>query len=218
QDVGKTIRLKLKWREAAFREFSLQAHQSDVRAAIVPLTRLQSDLDQKGKANTILVANRAASLGLIERTLKDRYALEDLGVRIRTLERQHRLSLESESALISDALADAASTTAKSLGLRVEPVLTYLANSIRVGGREVPYSVGPALDSPALPSEPDGITLNQWTAHELGAKPGDTVTLEYYLWRSAGRLHTDSARSRLARVAPLEGAAADRDLAPPYPG
>ncbi len=216
QDVGKTIRLT--WREAAFREFSLKAQQGDIRAAIVPLTRLQSDLDQKGKANTILVANRAASLGLIEQTLKDRYALEDLGVRIRTLERQRCLSLESESALISDALADAASTTAKSLGLRVEPVLTYLANSIRVGGREVPYSVVTALDSPSAPSEPDGITLNQWTAHELRAKPGDTVTLEYYLWRSDGRLHTDSARFRLAQVVPLEGAAADRDFAPPYPG
>src|SRR3984893_1627832 len=216
QDVGKTIRLT--WREAAFREFSLEAQQGDVRAAIVPLTRLQSDLDQKGKANTILVANRAASLGLIERTLKDRYALEDLGVRLRTLESQHCLSLESDSGLISDALADAASTTAKSLGLRVEPVLTYLANSIRVGGREVPYSVVTALDSPSAPSEPDGITLNQWTAHELRAKPGDTVTLEYYLWRSDGRLHTDSARFRLAQVVPLEGAAADRDFAPPYPG
>ena len=218
QDVGKTIRLNLKWRDAGFREFSLKAQQGEVRAAIVPLTRLQSDLDQKGKANTILVANQAASLGLIERTLKDRYALEDVGVRLRILERQHCLSLESDSALISDALADAASTTAKSLGLRVEPVLTYLANNIQVGSREVPYSVVTALDSPPAPSEGDGITLNQWTAHDLRAKPGDAVTLEYYLWKSDGRLQTDSARFRLAQVVPLEGAAADRDYAPQYPG
>jgi putative ABC transport system permease protein len=218
EDVGKTIRLKLKWREAAFREFSLEAQQGDVRVAIVPLTRLQRDLDQKEKANTILVANGAVSLDVIERTLKHRYALEDLGVRLRTLEKQHCLSLEADSAQISDALADAASTTAKSLGLRVEPVLTYLANSIRVGGREVPYSVVTALDSLPAPSEPDGITLNQWTAHDLRAKPGDAVTLEYYLWKSDGRLHTDSARFRLAQVVPLEGAAADRDYAPQYPG
>jgi putative ABC transport system permease protein len=218
QDVGKTIRLNLKWREAAFREFSLEAQQGDVRAAIVPLTRLQRDLDQKGKANTILVANGAVSLDLIERTLKDRYALEDIGVRLRTLERQHCLSLEADSAQISDALADTASTTAKSLGLRVEPVLTYFANSIRVGDREVPYSVVTALDSPPASSEPDGITLSQWTAHDLRAKPGDAVTLEYYLWKSDGLLHTDSARFRLAQVVPLEGVAADRDLAPQYPG
>ena len=218
KDVGKTIRLKLKSREAAFREFSLEAQQSDVRAAIVPLTRLQRELDQKGKANTILVANAAVSLDLVERTLKDRYALEDLGIRLRTLEGQHGLSLETDKAQISDALADAASTTAKSLGLRVEPVLTYLANSIRVGSREIPYSLVTALDSPPAPSEPDGITLNQWTAHDLRAKLGDAVTLEYYLWKSDGRLQTDSARFRLAKVVPLEGTAADRDLAPQYPG
>src|SRR5262249_13350738 len=57
EDLGKTIRLTLTPREAAFREFSLEAQQGDVRAAIVPLTRLQRDLDQKGKANTILVAS-----------------------------------------------------------------------------------------------------------------------------------------------------------------
>jgi ABC-type lipoprotein release transport system permease subunit len=215
-EVGKTIRLTLT--EGAFREFSLQQQQGEVRAALVPLACLQRDLDQQGKVNTILVVNGRANLSLIERTLKDRYALEDLGLRLRILEKQRCLSLESDSALISDAVAVAASTTAKSLGLRTEPVLTYLANSIRVGGREVPYSVVTALDSPPAPSETDGITLNRWTAHELRAKPGDEVTLEYYVWKSDGRLHTDRARFRLAQVVALEGAAADRDFAPKYPG
>ena len=137
-----------------------------------------------------------------KRTLKDRYTLEDLGLRLRILEKQHGLSLESDSAMISDALADTASSTAKSAGLRTEPVLTYLANSIRAGGREVPYSVVTALDSPPAPSESDGITLNQWAARELKAKPGDEVTLDYYLWKSDGRLHTDSAQFRLSQIVP----------------
>jgi ABC-type antimicrobial peptide transport system permease subunit len=215
EDVGKTSRFVST--EAAFREFSLQPQQGDVRAVLVPLARLEMDLDQKGKVNTILVADGAAGLSLIERTLKERYALEDLGVRLRILEKQRCLSLESDSALISDALADTASATAKSLGLRTKPVLTYLANSIRIGGREVPYSVVTALDSPPAPSETDGITLNRWTAHDLRAKPGDEVALEYYVWKSDGRLHTDSARFRLAQGVPLDGAA-DRDFAPKYPG
>ena len=168
EDVGKTIRLTLT--EALYREFSLQSQQGDVRAVLIPLERLQRDLNQRGKVNTILVANGRADLGLIERTLKERYTLDDLGLRLRVLEKQRCLSLESDSALISDALADAATTTAKSLGLRTEPLLTYLANGIRVGGREVPYSVVTALDSPPAPSDADGITLNQWTAHELAGK------------------------------------------------
>jgi ABC-type lipoprotein release transport system permease subunit len=216
EDVGKTIRLSLA--EAPFREFSLEAQQGDVRAVLVPLTTLQRELGQPRKANIILVANARATVGLLQQVLQEHYALEDLGLRLRRLESQRCLSLESDSAMISDTVAAAASMAAMSLDLRAEPVLTYLANSIRVGTREVPYSVVTALDSPPAPSETDGITLNQWAARDLGAKPGDEVTLEYYVWKSDGRLHTDTARFRLAQVVALEGAAADRDLAPKYPG
>ena len=216
EDVGKTIRFTAT--KAAFREFSLRPQQGDVRAVLVPLARLQRHLDQQGKVNTILLANGRAGSGPIERTLKDRYTLEDLGLRLRTLEKQRCLSLETDSTLISDDLAGTAAATAKSLGLGTEPVLTYLANSIRVGGREIPYSVVTALDSPPAPAEASGITLNQWAARELRAKPGDAVSLDYYVWKSDGRLHTDSAQFRLAEVVPLKGTAADREFAPKYPG
>ena len=93
--------------------------------------------------------------------------------------------------LISAALAERASATAKSLGLSTEPVLTYLANSIRANGREIPYSVVTAIDTPPAPADPAGITLNQWAARDLNAKPGDVVSLDYYVWRSDGRLHTE---------------------------
>src|SRR5437899_7176617 len=145
EDVGKTIRLTVT--EAAFREFSLRPQQGDVRAVLVPLARLQRHLDQQGKVNTILLANGRAGSGPIERTLKDRYTLEDLGLRLRILEKQRCLSLETAGTLTSDDLAGTAPATAKSLGLGTEPVLTYLANSIRVGAREIPYSVVTALDS-----------------------------------------------------------------------
>ena len=62
------------------------------------------------------------------------------------------------------------------------------------------------------------IWLNTWTADDLDAGPGDTVTLRYYLWEEAGALVTDTAEFRLAGVVPMEGLAADRDLAPEYPG
>ena len=56
----------------------------------------------------------------------------------------------------------------QSLGLRAEPVFTYLANSIRANGREIPYSVVTALDPrPPPPAADDGITLNQWAARDL---------------------------------------------------
>jgi ABC-type lipoprotein release transport system permease subunit len=210
EDVGKTIRLTLGG--AAFREFSLEAQQGDIRAAYVPLARLQKELDQAGKANTILAGAGPPP------DLKDLYTLEDLGIKLRALAKQHCLSLETDSAIIPDALTEQATATAQSLGLRAEPVLTYLANSIRANGREIPYSVVTALASPPGPAQPDGITLNQWAARELGAKSGDAVSLEYYVWKSDGRLHTETAAFHVTQVVPLEGAAADRDFAPEYPG
>src|SRR5262249_30912860 len=51
--------------------------------------------------------------------------------------------------VISDSLYSNAKTAAGETGVRLEPILSYLANSIRVGQREVPYSIvtGLSLDS-----------------------------------------------------------------------
>jgi ABC-type antimicrobial peptide transport system permease subunit len=189
----------------------LRAQQGDARAVYVGLARLQRELDLRGKINTILVGR-----GLVK--LKEHYTLADVGLRTRMLERCGCLSLESDSTLIGDAVAAAAASAGRSLGLRTQPVLTYLANGIRIGEREVPYSVVTAIDSEVAPSDEDGITLNEWAARELGAKMGDRATLEYYVWGNDARLHTETAQFRVERIVPLAGDAADRDYAPEYPG
>lgn len=207
EDVGKTIRMSMGG--VAAREFSLRLQQGALRAVYVPLGRLQRELDQPGRVNTMLA-----------RHLPDprRFSLADLGVQLRHLEPQASLSLETGSAILNDALAEAALHTARSLGLRAQPVLTYLANTIRAGAREIPYSLVTALDSPPAPASEDAVTLNQWAARELGARTGDPLVLEYYVWKPDGRLQTESARFRVAGIAPIAGAAADRQFAPPYPG
>ena len=91
-------------------EFSLRPQQGDVRAAYVPLARLQRDLIQPGMVNTILVG-RPLSVA----SLKQRYSLADVGLRLRALEKPGCLSLESSSAVIGDAVAAAAFSAARSL-------------------------------------------------------------------------------------------------------
>ncbi len=210
EDVGKTIRLTLG--AAAPREFSLNPQQGDVRAAYIPLSLLQRQLGETGKVNTILIGPAVDPA----RTLASRNTLEDLGIKIRAL--PNAIALETDTTLVPDALAERATATAKSLGLTTEPVFTYLANSIRANGREIPYSVVTALSAPPAPADPAGIVLNEWAARDLNAKPGDAVSLDYYVWQSDGRLHTASAQFRLAQIVPIAGAAADRDYTPEYPG
>ena len=66
-----------------------------------------------------------------------------------------------------------------------------------------PYSLVTALDDETLArlakpeqhqsSQHPPIILNEWAARDLDAQPGDTVSLEYYLWLENGRLETKKA-------------------------
>jgi ABC-type antimicrobial peptide transport system permease subunit len=118
--------------------------------------------------------------------------------------------------VISDALAEVAARTAQSLGLRAQPVLSYLANSMRIGARQVPYSVVTALDAAPAPAAEDGIVLNQWAARDLSARVGDSVELDYFVWKPDGQLHTETAKFQVERIVPVD--AGDRELTPDYPG
>jgi ABC-type antimicrobial peptide transport system permease subunit len=242
EDPGRTIRLNLRsvLPPAELGEFSLRPQQGPVRAVFVPLSFLQQELGQQGKVNTILVAERS-SLDAGERQrvpetlaslLKDKVTLEDLGLKVRVLEQQQAIALESTSNIINDRVAQAAQEAAPALSLKTVPVLSYLANGISAGDRTVPYSLVSAVDGETFekierqgPSIVDSYTglpliiINEWTARELNVKElEDTVSLEYYVWHEGGRLETKKADFTVASITPMSGFAADRDLVPAYPG
>jgi ABC-type antimicrobial peptide transport system permease subunit len=238
EDLGRTIRLTVRevLSGSDLGEFSLRPRQAAVRAVFIPLTRLQKDLEQPGRINALLVAERPggdkaggfAKSSAVEEAIRATFKLEDLGIKLRVIEGQGGIALESESALIDDALEETARASAARVKASAVPVLSYLANEIRVGGRAVPYSIVTAFDEESFARLKGGrepvlggvplVVFNDWTARALGAKPGDTVTLEYYVWEQEGRLSTRTAQFRLAGVVPIAGAAADRDLVPEYPG
>ncbi len=230
-ELGRTVRLTM--REAlpmaSLGEFSLRPQQGAVRAIFVELKKLQRNLEQDDKANVILLAARnsdsqsAQIAAQILPILKDKFALADLGLKLRALDQQHTISLESDSAVISDTLADVVHRLPNALNLETTSVLTYLANTIRLGAREIPYSLITAIDRRSMPGiadvqDQDVIVLNKWAADDLGAKVNDEVEFDYYLWEQEGRLVTKTARVRLAAIVPMKDIAADRTLAPDYPG
>jgi ABC-type lipoprotein release transport system permease subunit len=249
-DLGRTSRFIVRnvLSAAALGEFSVRPQQGNVRAVFVPLKRLQRELEQDGKVNTILVSEKSrdanSQLGLqsIERLLKETYALEDLGIRLRILKEGHCFpaegtncfSLESDSILVSDSLAEAVRAAAAPLGMPVIPILTYLANTIRCGQREIPYSLVTAISpwqgkvdgkeslAESREDESQGpessISLNEWAARELGARLGDSISLEYMVWQEEGRLLTRTTQFQLDGIFPMKDPAADPDLAPIYPG
>ncbi|HXS01266.1 MAG TPA: ABC transporter permease, partial [Pyrinomonadaceae bacterium] len=227
EDPGRTIRLNVASVLGAesLGEFSLQPQHGAVRAVFVSLRFLQQELEHNGRVNAILVAG-AQPAPSIATLLKSKATLDDLGLKLRAVNDQ-TISLESDSRIINEHVTAAANEAAKALTLRTVPVLSYLANSISTGERSIPYSLVTALDVETLthldkfetakPAHPP-IILNDWTARDLNAKRGDTVSLEYYLWHENGRLETKKADFELVAIVPITGLAADRDLVPEYPG
>jgi putative ABC transport system permease protein len=77
---------------------------------------------------------------------------------------------------------------------------------------------GPAPASGRPPPDAASIVLNEWAARELNASVGNGLEVEYYLWDAAAGLRTATARFTVSGIVPIAGLAADRRLAPVYPG
>jgi ABC-type lipoprotein release transport system permease subunit len=230
-DPARAVRLTVRGvLRTSLGELTWRPRSGAVRAAFVPLRTLQRALGLDGRANVVLAAAKVGSAPAAElpKALRAAITLEDLGLRLRVLPAAGALQLETTSALVDDALADAATGVAQGQGLAVSEVLVYLANALRVGDRVVPYSLVAALDDAALRKVGEGgvtgrddvppIVLNDWTASSLRATPGARVALDYFVWHEEGRLTTESATFDLTAVTEMAGLAADRDLSPEYPG
>jgi ABC-type antimicrobial peptide transport system permease subunit len=240
EEIGRTVRLTLTGVLPAEKlgEFAVRPQQTGVRAVFAPLRRIQRDLGVAGQVNMVLVAGGQSGDAVIRQAL----ALEDLGTRLVTIDEPPAVAIESASGIVNDALDGAVRTVATKLGRNPVPVFTYLANTIRNGGRQIPYSLMTATDLSLLPrtasseqrpfdaaqgrpelaegraANSESIILNAWAAHELGVTPGDRIEVDYFLWDPLTGLLTRSAAFTLDSVVPIEGLAADRRLAPEYPG
>jgi len=154
--------------DQALGEFSLSPAQGPVFAIYVPMGRLQRDLGLGDRANTILLAlNHSSAIDpakLVSDLITPVAALDDLGLRIRTTTPGATL-VETRAGLLTDDLV----TTIEDIAARdkrmIVPALTYVANSIRVGDREVPYSTVSAIDLDGYnrmlgavgPGDPEGL-------------------------------------------------------------
>jgi putative ABC transport system permease protein len=225
EDIARTLRLTL---DAALSreelgEFSLRPQQSEVRAVFAPMRRIQRDLEAVRRANTILIAGGPQPLA--SESIRRNLGVEDLGVVISATADGRGVMVGSTGGLVSEALERATVQAATRMGLVPSGVFTYLANTIRIADRRIPYSLVTALDLSLLPKSlsPESppaqpIVLNTWAAKELRATPGEQLEIEYYLWDSVSGLRTRTAQFTVDRIVPIEGVAADRRLAPDYPG
>ncbi|MDH7502821.1 MAG: ABC transporter permease, partial [Verrucomicrobiota bacterium] len=99
-------------------------------------------------------------------------------------------------------------------------VLTYFVNEIRCGDRFTPYSMVTAANKPIVPEDlkDDEIIISDWLAEDIAAKPGDNLTLKYYVMGRLRNLEEQSANFRVRAILPLSDPLFDRNLMPDFPG
>ena len=233
--TGERIRLNITrvLDHSALGEFSLAPSQGPVLAIFLPMARLQRDLDLGDRVNVMLIGVNEPvqdAAKLVRDLIAPVAALDDLGLRARETPGE-QTAIESRAGFLTKELAAEVERIAARDGRTVTPVLTYVANTIRIGSKEIPYSTVTAIDvavrqrqqgvastadKGSAPHAP--IRLNEWAAADLEAKIGDEVTLEYFVWNDDDGLETRTATFSFGGVVPMTGVGGDRTLTPDYPG
>jgi len=198
--------------DGEFGRFGLETNQLPPLSLFVSLGRLQRELEIEGRANLMLLGEGAEA-----EKLEPRLTLEDYGLEVVDVPLAKASEVRSKRVFFDRRAADAISGALP----EVQPVITYLANTIAGGGKETPYSmvtaVGPEA-APFLPEAGDGVVINEWQAEDLGVGAGDELRIDYYAVEGGSRLVERSASFQVAAVVPLEGLAGDRLWMPEFPG
>ena len=177
-DRGRTLRLTVRavLGAADSGEFSLRPQQGPVRAVFVSLKRLQQELDLDGRVNTLLVADRPGPVEAAGPALREivrrRAALEDVGLTVRALDSAGRARARKPAGLLDRRGPPPAIVPPRRVACRREPVLTYLANALRSGDREVPYSLVTAID---LASIAPNVTLPRSSSAPVRRRSSSTT-------------------------------------------
>ncbi len=202
----------------AMGRFNLEATQLPAPGIFLPIETLAAAIERPDSANLLLFKE---SLSADEATARIRKSaqLADYGLFLMDIPLSRATEIRTDRIFIPTRIEE----KLRSLLPESRPVLTYLANTIAANGKETPYSMVTGADPAAvsfLPDDlaPDQIVLNSWEADDLSARPGDAVTLRYFILGNGNQLVEESSAFRVHSIVPLEGAAADKLWMPDFPG
>lgn len=180
--------------------FGLQPSQRPPRAIFAPLDVLAEAIEQPGRANSLLITSDSVTSATGESANEWLAAnfhpkLADYGLAVEMVDpvagsELGAVQISADGLVLPPQVIAAAE---QAFGdSRLQPINTYLANTIAIGDRSIAYStvsgvdsteaLGPLLDAEgkAIPIAPTQVVLNSWAARQLQAKLGDTVTLRFY--------------------------------------
>ena len=211
--------------------FSLDMTQRMPATLFVPIEKLAGAIEQRGRANALLVTVSPGKGGTKQaiKQLEESLSLDDLGIEVQG--EKDWITIGSRERILPDSVVRAVDKLIEEDHLVAQRIMTYLANTIASGDKEIPYSVVTGMEFPSdppfgpLPLDPANkspgpgeIVLNRWSADRLEAKLGDEVKLTYFEVQNEGSLATNTASFKLVAIAPMESLVIDQRYTPEYPG
>ena len=195
--------------------FSLGISQIVPQNLFINLQDLQQEKVPTFRVNRLLVAGtEGLSESYINDIIKETLIPSDIGLSIR------KSAVTGEHEMISDRVFIDSAIVRCILDNIPEgyPVITYLANSIRSGNIETPYSFVSGLPaSEELNITDDEIIISRWLAEDLGTNSGNEITLSWY--HPVGNLLEEREKTFIIRyISDNEILLSDPALMPEFPG
>ena len=223
--------------DAAENDFNLTPNPAAPLNVFVPLRALARMLTGDNAPIATVLLARGASADELNAKLRERLTAEDFGLKFREIDFSKRLgsggylSIESTELIIPPATLTAIEAVTKELGVRAEPTVVYVADTLAHGKKEIPYPIiaglNAAAEAPLGPFLPKGVSflnndevvLLDWPGSELkGLAPGAKLRIAYFDPEVEGEGKLKEAELTLRGYTPLTGAARDKDLTPEIRG
>ncbi len=194
---------------------SLKNEQSLPLNVFVCRDELAEVMEVKGKINLILLED-----DINESALADVWKPTYSGIKVRNhagvgFEYKPYTEVTTDRVFLQSAVVD----HINQLNRSVNPLYSYLANSISLDDKSIPYSFVTAIrEFGGHHLSPDEILLSDYAAQRLQAHEGDTINVSFYVSKGLKDLKTDSVFLRVGGIIPLRKLTEDGALSAEFPG
>jgi ABC-type lipoprotein release transport system permease subunit len=211
--VSATVTIKAIADKKQVGRFHLQNTQSAPFNIFLSRKYLQKLAGLDGLSNMILLAGSGKITGdQVEVAFAKARTLSDAGLHLEKHPGTGEWILRTPRVFFDDSALKAIESIPSGKSL----YFSYFVNEFKIDDRTTPYSFVSTLPGNRIKS--GEILINRWLADDLDAKPGDSVTLSYFMVGPLRNLTIEKARFRITGIIAMDDPTCDPLLMPEIPG
>ena len=204
-------------KDAGYENLSLGVSQLTPLNIFVNTRNISPGEDENTLVNRIIVRSmNSVTSDTLNIWLRNSFSPADAGLKLREVSEPGMMELISDRIFISEPEVEAVTGAVQGSA----PVITWLANSLELEGRSVPYSFISALPASLYDMMPGKgeVLISQWLAEDIAASVGDTLKMKYYISGPSGNLEERETFFSIAGITPTLPGFGGPHLMPDFPG